>query len=326
MAGTGPLTDDAPLTPAGLTPERVLRRLEWRVVRRLDGRLQGDYRTLFRGNGTDVTDLREYQPGDDVRHIDWNVTARVDEPYVREYVEDRDVTAWLLLDRSPSMGFGPVDRRKHLVVAEVAAAVAQILSRGGNRVGAVLFDSEVERVVPPGHGRSQVLRILEHLLREPAKRAVAPSGKRRLRGAPAPVVRPTDLAVPLREALGLVRRRSLVVLVSDFIGEPGWERPLAMLARRHDVVAVQVVDRREFELPSAGTMWVEDAETGEQILVDTDDDAFQSRLRALAQERQDALAAGARSAGTDLHVVATDEDLVRALARIAELRRRRAAR
>ncbi|MBI4940111.1 MAG: DUF58 domain-containing protein [Actinobacteria bacterium] len=300
------------MTPAALTPERLLRRLEWRVVRRLDGRLQGDYRTLFRGAGVDVTDLREYEPGDDLRHIDWNVTARMDEPYVREYVEDRDVTAWLLLDRSPSMGFGPVDRRKHLVVAEVAATVARILARGGNRVGAVLFDAEVERVVPPGHGRTQVLRILEHLLREPQP----PDGARR----------PTDLAVPLRAALGLVRRRSLVVLVSDFIGEPGWERPLGMLARRHDVVAVQVVDPREFELPSAGTMWVEDAETGEQILVDTDDPGFRERLRAAAQERQATLSAGVRTAGTDLHVVGTDEDLVRALARIAELRRRRAVR
>ncbi|WP_198950545.1 DUF58 domain-containing protein [Kineosporia sp. A_224] len=306
MAGAGALT------PAALTPERLLRRLEWRVVRRLDGRLQGDYRTLFRGSGVDVTDLREYEPGDDLRHIDWNVTARMDEPYVREYVEDRDVTAWLLLDRSPSMGFGPVDRRKHLVVAEVAATVARILARGGNRVGAVLFDAEVERVVPPGHGRTQVLRILEHLLREPQPA----DGARR----------PTDLAVPLRAALGLVRRRSLVVLVSDFIGEPGWERPLGMLARRHDVVAVQVVDPREFELPSAGTMWVEDAETGEQILVDTDDPGFRERLRAAAQERQATLSAGVRTAGTDLHVVGTDEDLVRALARIAELRRRRAVR
>lgn len=306
MAGPGALT------PAALTPERLLRRLEWRVVRRLDGRLQGDYGTLFRGAGVDVTDLREYEPGDDLRHIDWNVTARMDEPYVREYVEDRDVTAWLLLDRSPSMGFGPVDRRKHLVVAEVAATVARILARGGNRVGAVLFDAEVERVVPPGHGRTQVLRILEHLLREPQP----PDGARR----------PTDLAVPLRAALGLVRRRSLVVLVSDFIGEPGWERPLGMLARRHDVVAVQVVDPREFELPSAGTMWVEDAETGEQILVDTDDPGFRERLRAAAEERQAMLSAGVRTAGTDLHVVGTDEDLVRALARIAELRRRRAVR
>ncbi len=305
--------------PGALTPERVLRRLEWRVIRRLDGRLQGDYRTMFRGAGIDVTDLREYQPGDDLRHIDWNVTARMDEPYVREYVEDRDVTAWLLLDRSPSMGFGPADRRKHVVVAEVAATVAQLLARGGNRVGAVLFDERVERIIPPGHGRRQVLRILEHLLRVPDD-AMRPGdvGGRRAAGR-----RPTDLSVPLRAALGLVRRRSLVVLVTDFIGEPGWDRPLGLLARRHDVVPIQVTDRREFDLPAVGTIWVEDAETGEQILVDTDDAGFQERLRAAARERQEVLSAAARSAGADLYTVATDEDLVRALARISELRRRR---
>ncbi len=129
--------------PQPLTPERVLRRLEWRVIRRLDGRLQGDYRTLFRGTGIDVADLREYGPGDDLRHIDWNVTARMDTPYVREYVEDREVTAWLLLDRSPSMGFGPVERQKHRVLTDVAATIAQLLARGGNQVGAVLFDTGV---------------------------------------------------------------------------------------------------------------------------------------------------------------------------------------
>jgi uncharacterized protein (DUF58 family) len=293
-----------------LTPERVLRRLEWRVVRRLDGRLQGDYRTLFRGGGVDVADLREYQPGDDLRHIDWNVTARTDTPYVREYLEDRDVTAWLLLDRSPSMGFGPVDRRKHVVVAEVAGTVAQLLARGGNRVGAVLFDSTVERTVPPGHGRTQVLRILKHVLD-------TPDDDRRARSAP------TDLSVPLRAALGLVRRRSLVVVVSDFISAPGWERPLARLAQRNDVVAIQVVDPRELDLPAVGTIWVEDPETGDQILVDTDDPGFQERLRALAGERQDTLRATARSAGTEVYTVSTDEDLVRALARISEIRRRR---
>ena len=135
---------------SALTPERVLRRLEWRVIRRLDGRLQGDYRTLFRGTGIDVADLREYAPGDDLRHIDWNVTARMDTAYVREYVEDREVTAWLLLDRSPSMGFGPVERQKHLVLTEVAATVAQLLARGGNRIGAMLFDAAVEETIPPG--------------------------------------------------------------------------------------------------------------------------------------------------------------------------------
>jgi uncharacterized protein (DUF58 family) len=289
-----------------LTPERVLRRLEWRVIRRLDGRLQGDYRTLFRGTGIDFLDLREYEPGDDLRHIDWNVTARMDTPYVREYVEDREVTAWLLLDRSASMGFGPVDRQKHLVVTEVAGTIAQLLARGGNRIGAILFDNAIERTIPPGHGRNQVLRIMSLLMQPPKP----PTGQ-------------TDLGVLLRAALGVARRRSMVVIVSDFISEPGWEKPLALLARRHDVVALQVTDPREFELPSVGMIYVEDAETGEQIFVDTDDPGFRARLREAADRRQAALTEAARTAGTDLFTIATDEDLVRALSRIAELRKRR---
>ena len=296
-----------------LTPERVLRRLEWRVIRRLDGRLQGDYRTLFRATGIDVADLREYQPYDDVRHIDWNVTARMDVPHVRVYDADREVTAWLLLDGSASMRFGPVERRKHQVVTEVAATIAQLLARGGNRIGAVLFDSEVEQTIPPAQGRNQVLRILRALLTT----GDATSRDSRAAG------RPTDLAVPLRAALGIARRRSLVVVVSDFISPPGWERPLALLARRHDVIAVQVVDPREFELPAVGMIYVEDAETGEQIFVDTNDPDFQRRLRAAAAERQSALAAAAGSAGVDLFTVSTDEDLVRAIVRINELRKRR---
>jgi uncharacterized protein (DUF58 family) len=326
-----------------LTPESVLSRLEWRIIRRLDGRLQGDYRTLFRGEGVDVVDLREYQPGDDLRHIDWNVTARTDTPHVRQYLEDRDVTAWLLLDRSPSMGFGPVDRSKHLVLVEIAATVAQLLSRGGNRVGAVLFDAQVDEIVPPGSGRKQVLRIISRLLDPPSSRPEASSSSRERpprsawspgtwwssrssRAAAADVGRRTTaLAVPLRAALGIARRRSMVVIVSDFITEPGWERPLTQLAARHDVVALRVVDRREFDLPSVGMIYVEDAETGEQIFVDSDDPEFQRRLRAAADERQAALVAAARTAGVELFTVTTDEDLVRALARIAELRRRRVA-
>ena len=301
-------------TPAtdttALTPERVLRRLEWRVLRRLDGRLQGDYRTVFRGNGVDVADLREYQFGDDLRHIDWNVTARTDTTHVREYLEDREVTAWLLLDSSASMAFGPVERRKHVVLAEVAATVAQLLSRNGNRVGALLFDSRLRETIPPGHGRNQVLRILAKLLE------AAPGDQRAASGT-------TDLAVVLRAALGIVRRRSLVVIISDFLSTPGWQGLLTQLARRNDVVAIQVVDRREFELPAAGMIYVEDAETGEVIFVDTDDAGFQQRLRASADERQAALVADLRSAGMDLFTVSTDEDLVRALFRIAQLRGRR---
>jgi uncharacterized protein (DUF58 family) len=315
------------------------------VIRRLDGRLQGDYRTLFRGDGVDVVDLREYQPGDDLRHIDWNVTARTDTPHVRRYLEDRDVTAWLLLDRSPSMGFGPVDRSKHVVLVEIAATVAQLLSRGGNRVGAVLFDTQVDEIVPPGSGRTQVLRIISRLLGTPSSGPDAAPGRRRSAwspgawrsarssravGAGAGAAagagrRTTALAVPLRAAQGIARRRSMIVIVSDFISEPGWERPLTQLAARHDVVALRVVDRREFDLPNVGMIYVEDAETGEQIFVDSDDPEFQRRLRAVADERQAALVAAARTAGVELFTVTTDEDLVRALARIAELRRRRAA-
>src|SRR5688500_11961743 len=154
-----------------LSAERLLRRLEWRVVKRLDGRLQGDYRSLFRGSGVDFTDLREYEPGDDLRHIEWNVTARLDEPYVREYVEERELTAWLLLDHSASMGFGPVDRQKDLVLAEVATTLAHVLTRGGSRGGAIVMDTGVDAVLPPGAGRTQALRLAETLSARRAERA-----------------------------------------------------------------------------------------------------------------------------------------------------------
>lgn len=310
----------ATLTP--LTPQRLLRQLEWRVVRRLDGRLQGDYRTLFRGTGIDFTDLREYAPGDDLRHIEWNVTARMDTAYVREFVEDRELTAWLLLDHSASMGFGPVDRQKDLVLAEVATTLALVLTRGGNRVGVVLMgedNSAIEQVIPPKSGRNQVLRIARTLLERREVAAGASRSKKKPGGAV------TDLAVLLNAGSGLARRPGLVVVVSDFISGPGWEKPLGQLARRHEVVALQVSDPREFELPSAGMIYVEDAETGEQIFVDTDDPGFQARLREAADARQQELVELTRSAGVDLHQVGTDEDLVRALMRVSAMRRRRRA-
>ncbi len=315
---------------ASLTPERLLRQLEWRVVRRLDGQLQGDYRSLFRGSGIDFTNLREYEPGDDLRHIEWNVTARMDTPYVREYVEDREVTAWLLLDHSASMGFGPVDRQKDLVLAELATTLALVLTRRGNRVGMVVFDQDVERVLPARSGRNQVLQIADVLLDRRNARAAASEaasttkpGRRRSRGDSGPERHVTDLGAMLNRSAGMIRRRALVVVVSDFISEPGWEKALSRLARRHEVVALQVSDPREDELPDVGSIYVEDAETGEQIFVDTSDPGFRSRLKAAADERQALLEETTRSAGVDLHQVRTDEDLVRSLLRISELRRRR---
>lgn len=295
---------------ATLSAERLLRRLEWRVVRRLDGLLQGDYRSLFKGMGLDFTDLREYEPGDDLRHIEWNVTARLDTPFVREYVEDREITTWLLLDLSASMGFGPIDRQKGLVVAEVATVVSRVLTRGGSRVGAILFDTGVTTVIPPASGRNQVLRIAKSALDQ----------RQHQRGGAGSV---TDLAALFRAAAGLARRRSLVIIVSDFISADGWERPLSLLARRHEVVALQVSDPRESDLPDVGSIYVEDAETGEQIFVDTSDPGFRQRLRTAAAEGQRELEARTRRVGVDLHGISTDDDLVRALVRVSELRRRR---
>ena len=288
------------------TPERILRRLEWRVIRRLDGQLQGDYRTVFRGVGIDFADLREYEPGDDVRHIDWNVTARMDSPYIRTFLEDRELTAWLLLDRSPSMDFGPTDRSKELVLIELAVTLARLLSRGGNRVGAILYNNAVERVIPPRSGRNQVLRLTRHLL-QPA----VPTGTA------------TDLSGLFAAAASTIKRRSVVVVLSDFISAPGWEPPLARLGERNDVVTIRVSDPRELELPDAGLIVVEDAETGELLSVDTSDPEFRRRFHAATEARRADLETSARQAAVQIHEVSTQDDLVRALLRIVELRRRR---
>jgi uncharacterized protein (DUF58 family) len=288
------------------TPERLLHHLEWRVIRRLDGLLQGNYRTLFRGVGTDFVNLREYEPGDDVRHIDWNVTARMDALFVREYLEDRELTAWLLLDRSPSMGFGPIDRPKELVLCELATTFARLLTRNGNRVGAILFDNEIEETLPPRRSRNQVLALARNLLR--------PSGSNGTI---------TDLTGLLEDAHGVIRRRSLVFLITDFITAPGWERPLLQLTERHEVIAIRLLDPREYELPDAGVIVVEDAETGEQLMVDSSDAEFRQRLRDAGEHREAELRAVTLRAGVDIFEVSTTDDLVQALVRIIEARKRR---
>jgi uncharacterized protein (DUF58 family) len=290
-------------------PERVLHRLDWTVVRRLDGLVHGDYRTRLYGAGLEFADLREYTPGDDVRRIDWNVTARTTVPFVRQFVAERDLTAWLLLDRSPSMAFGDELRTKDVVALEFVTAIARLLTRNGNRVGAILYDNTVEAVLEPRSGRNQVLRIARALMR-PARDPVAA----------------TELGGLLRIALETVRRRSLVFVVSDFISEPGWERELTLLARRHEVVAVRLIDPRELELPDAGLLVMQDSETGEQLFVDTSDPHFRRRFKEAAAAREEHIDAAARRAGVDLHPLRTDDDLVRSLVRMVEVHRRRARR
>jgi uncharacterized protein (DUF58 family) len=273
-------------------PERILRRLEWTVIRRLDGALHGNYRTLFRGFGLDLADLREYQYHDDVRHIDWNVTARLQTPYVRVFNEDREITAWFLLDLSPSMDFGSREMKKRSVSTEFVAVLARLLTRHGNRVGALLYGDSVDTVMPARAGRRHVLHLLHRMLSRPER----------------PQSAATNLRDFLEAAYRLIPRRSLVFIVSDFISAPGWSEPLAHLAQRHEILAVRLYDPLEMDLPDLGLLVVQDAETG---------------FAAAAERREKALRAAFGGAGVDALELSTDDDLADTILRFADLRKRR---
>jgi uncharacterized protein (DUF58 family) len=289
-------------------PERLLRRLEWKVVRRLEGLLQGNYRTVYRGSGIDFAELREYTSEDDVRHIDWNVTARLDEPYVRKYTEDRDLTAWLVLDQSASMRFGAEEAGKDSVLAELAVCLAKLVGQGGNRIGAILYDNQRQQVIPPRTGRTHLLHLAHEMTRPMPVRGDGST---------------TRLGAMLELVAATARRRSLIFVISDFIGEADWERPLTRLTQRHEVVAMRVVDPMELELPDLGLVLVEDAETGEQLLADTSDPLFQQRFRAQVRAREEAIAASMTKAGVTAHVISTDQDLGEALLEMVRRSNRR---
>ncbi len=305
-------------------PEALLQRLEWTVIRRLDGLLHGDYRTLFRGFGLDLADLREYQFNDDVRRIDWNVTARMQTPYVREYHEDREVSAWFLVDLSGSIGFGSGAQTKHMLTVDFVAVMARLLSGHGNAVGAMCYGQRVDQVIAARTGRRHVLHLLQQL--EARGKPMAPSRK----GAGPPRPRATGTATHLgellRAAAQLIKRRSLVFVVSDFISEPGWESALAQLSQRHEVVAIRMHDPLESSLPDLGLITVEDAETGDQLFVDTGDRAFRRRFEAIANARETALRDALARAGVDALELSTDDDLADGVLRFADLRRQRSRR
>jgi len=289
------------------SPEQILRRLEWTVLRRLDGLLHGDYRTIFRGFGLDLADLREYQYHDDVRHIDWNVTARLQTPYVREYHEDRELAAWFLVDLSNSVDFGSGQVRKRSVAVDFVALLARVLTRRGNRVGAVIYGNKIETVLPPRSGRRHVLHVMSRMLTP----------------APASASKPTDLRELLKGAHEMIKRRSLVFVVSDFISLPGWQDALARLAQRHEVIAIRLYDPLEMELPDLGMILMQDAETGEQLYVDTHDKRFRKRFAAVAAQRETELREALHNAGIDALEIATEDDLADAVMRFADLRKRR---
>lgn len=295
--------------PAALlqeTPERLLQRLQFTVVRHLDGFLFGDYRGVFYGPSLDLAEVREYQPGDEVRRIDWNVTARMSRLYVRQYLEERELTAWLLVDLSPSMAFGTRRRLKRELAVEFAGVAAYIIARHGDKVGALAFPGPGVPMVPPRAGRSHTLRLLHTLQRTEA----------RGQGT-------TDLAATLRTAAGLFKRRHLVFVISDFIAPPGWERPLRELGQRHDVIAVWVRDPAEEALPDVGIMPVRDPETGAHCWIDTSDARVRRAFAGLVAARRARITDAFRHARVDHLELSTAESMVDPLVRFVLRRRRR---
>jgi uncharacterized protein (DUF58 family) len=300
-------------TPArpgpGPLPDALLRALEVSIGRRVESLLAGDYRSTLHGEGTELAQVRPYVPGDDVRRIDWNVTARTGEAHVRVQLAERVLVTWLVLDTSPSMQFGTADRRKADVAEGVAIAVGHVATRRGNRLGFITFGDLQPRTAPPRQGRMGLIGLLAALRDE------LQDGNGRV-GA-------TSLGEALERTGAIARQRAVVVVVSDFRGPLDWRRPLLELAGRHEVVAVEIRDPREQELPDAGALWLVDPETGRQLRVDTRNERLRTRFAAAAAAEREALARTLASAGAGHVVLTTSGDWLRALAVFLRRGRRR---
>ena len=291
-------------TPArpgpGPLPDALLRALEVTIGRRVGGLLAGDYRSTLLGEGTELAQVRPYIAGDDVRMIDWNVTARTGEPHVRVQLAERVLVTWLVLDTSPSMQFGTADRRKADVAEGVAIAIGHIATRRGNRLGFVTFGDGHTRALPPRQGRLGMIGLLDTLRQD------EPSDEERV-GA-------TSLGKALRRTGSLARQRAIVVVVSDFRGPVDWRRPLVELAGRHEVVAVEIRDPREEALPNAGVLWLVDPETGRQVRADTRSEKLRARFAAAAAQERAEVARLLTTSGARHVVLTTSGDWLRSLA------------
>ena len=293
-----------------MSAEALLQQLEWTVLRRLDGLLQGDHKTLFRGAGLELADLREYQTHDDVRHIDWNVTARMQSPYVREHQEDREISAWFLLDLTGSMDFASTVQSKRELMLSFVAIMAKLLMKRGNRIGAIILSPHEAAgftYIPARMGRRHLLHVLHTAQTTPVSKAP----------------HRTDLNQWLISANGLLKRRSCVFVVSDFMGDFNWAQQMSHLGRRHDTVAARLYDPVEMQLPNAGLMTLQDSESSEQLLLDTTHPTFRKRYAQLVEERELQLQTTFAQSGVDALELSTSEDIAAALLRFSELRKRR---
>ena len=292
----------------GPLPDALLRALDLRIGRRVDGLLAGEHRTAAVGVGTELAQIREWEPGDDVRRIDWNATARTSVVQVRVDVAERALTSWVLLDVSASMRFGTADRRKWDVAEGVAVAMGHLASRRGNRVGVATFGGSPSLTLPPRQGRSGLLGVLLAVGREPETERVGP----------------TSVGAALGQVARVARQRALVVVVSDFRGPRDWRGPLLQLAARHSVVAVEIRDPKEQALPNVGHVWLVDPETGRKLHVDTARRRLREQFAQAAANERAELARELASLGVPHAVLSTAGDWLRPFAAfIARERRRR---
>jgi uncharacterized protein (DUF58 family) len=280
-----------------MIPKEILqkvRRIEIRTRSVVESVLSGEYHSVFKGRGMEFSEVRTYTAGDDIRTIDWNVTARMGEPFVKKYVEERELTVMLMVDASSSGSFGSVKQFKDEIAVEMCALLAFSAIKNNDRVGLIIFTSEVEKYIPPKKGKNHVLRVIRELL----------------------YFRPTKKGTDIAEAMGFLNKvltkKSVVFCVSDFISS-GFEPALRIAARRHDLIAVPVSDPREQELPNVGLIELADPETGETLLVDTRDQGARSRFKELAGQRAGALKNFFRLNGIDEIPVSTGSDYVEAL-------------
>ena len=291
----------------GPLPIELLRALQIEIGRRMEGMLAGDYRSSRYGVGVELAQVRPYVPGDDVRRIEWNVTARTGMPHVRVDLAERVLVTWLVLDTSPSMLFGTADRRKADLAEGVAIAFGHLSTRRGNRLGVLTFGDGSDRWLPVRQGRIGLLGLLATMREEPD---------------PVPGrIGATSLGDAARRAAAMARQRSLVVIVSDFRGPRDWHKPMLQLAARHEVVAVEIRDPREQQLVNAGELWLVDAETGRHVRVDTRSERLRNRFAEAAEAERRDLASALSSLGVRHTVLTTSGDWLRSLA--AFLRRGR---
>jgi uncharacterized protein (DUF58 family) len=302
-----PNASNMPSSLATTQPDEVLRRLELAITRRLDGLLQGDYRGLVPGHGTESGETRLYMEGDDVRRIDWNVTARLQVPHLRETIAERELETWLLVDLSASLDWGTARCTKRDLAVAGAAAAAFLTARAGNRLGAALLTSEGLVTLPARSGRAHLRAVLHRAV-------TAPRGD----GGGA-----TDLMDGMRQLTAPAHRRGLAVVISDFLTPTAWEQAIRLVAARHEVLAIEVLDPRELELPDVGMLVVTDPETGRQREVDTADDTLRRRYVEAAHNQRAEIATVLRRAGADHLLLRTDRDWLLDLVRFVGLRRHR---